>query len=85
MNKKTPGISNIDIQMVLELVNDRVTLGSNQPIDTAMLPLAAAEIAILQLQADWPYQEDALKTIKQMRKNARVIAARAIADLKKKS
>jgi hypothetical protein len=77
------GISNLDINAVLELVDERVSNGSTQRIDMAMLPLVAAEVAILQLEETWPYVEDSHTTIKQMRQHARKIAKQAIDDWKK--
>ena len=83
MDNEPRGISNVDIRLVLDLVDERVTLGSAQPIDTAMLPLVAAEIAILQLKTNWPYKEDISETIKRVRKNAKIIGHKALEDFKK--
>jgi hypothetical protein len=76
-------ISNLDINAVLELVDERVSNGSLQQIDVAMLPLVAAEMAILQLEENWPYVEDSDITIKQMRRHARKIAKQAVDEWKK--
>lgn len=80
MDNKPRGISNLDIRLVLELVDERIAQESTQQIDTAMLPLVAAEIAIIQLEKHWPYEEDMTATIIQMRENARKIAIKALSD-----
>jgi hypothetical protein len=42
---------------VLELVDEQVAQGSTQQIDTAVLPMVVAEMAIIRLEKHWPYKE----------------------------
>jgi hypothetical protein len=47
MDQKHPGISSLDLTTLLELVDERVAMGSKQRIDTVILLMVATEIAIL--------------------------------------
>ena len=72
-----------DVVEVMDAVEKCIILRNRESLDLAMIPLVVAELALLNLESEWPYSIDVKESIQDMRKLAKFIAIKITEDYKK--